>query len=266
MHDGEVDRRSSNGDISVVKFVSYAFDLSQLTKSRGGMTLRAIDRDLPFLFHPDEKDHDYEANKGEYKAELHRRLTEWTFPLVYGLIAFLIAGRARTQREIRLHPVISALAIAFVLRWLSYYMSKPDRRVAILHRAALCGTHCNCRDIDPPHPERENPSDTALDEKRRGPDAIWRLQSWWGPLMISVPWTLGRYFFARYMKTLAWFFLGVAAIIFLVDFSENSGKIPIRRNRIWRTPSSSRRSGCRSSCSRQRRSWCCSHRSSRSWR
>lgn len=123
MHDGEVDRRSANGDISVVKFDSYAFDLSQLTKSRGGMTLRAIDRDLPFLFHPDEKDHDYAANKGEYKAELHRRLTEWSFPLVYGLIAFLIAGRARTQREIRLHPVISSLAIAFVLRWLSYYLS-----------------------------------------------------------------------------------------------------------------------------------------------
>jgi lipopolysaccharide export system permease protein len=123
MHDGEVDRRSSNGDISVVKFLSYAFDLSQLTKSRGGMTLRAIDRDLPFLFHPDEKDPDVKAYRGEYTAELHRRLTEWSFPLVYGLIAFVIAGRARTQREIRLHPVISALAIAFVLRWLAYYMS-----------------------------------------------------------------------------------------------------------------------------------------------
>ncbi|HZG29077.1 MAG TPA: LptF/LptG family permease [Ensifer sp.] len=123
MHDGEVDRRSSNGDISVVRFVSYAFDLSQLTKSRGGMTLRAIDRDLPFLFHPDPKDRDYAENKGDYTAEFHRRLTEWSFPLVYGLIAFLIAGRARTQREIRLHPVISALAIAFVLRWVAYYIS-----------------------------------------------------------------------------------------------------------------------------------------------
>lgn len=41
-----------------------------------------------------------------------------------------------------------------------------------------------------------------------------------------IPWTLGRYFFGRYMKTLAWFFMGVAAIIFLVDFSENSGKVP----------------------------------------
>lgn len=134
MHDGEVDRRSANGDISVVKFVSYAFDLSQLTKSRGGMTLRAIDRDLPFLFHPDKNDNDYKSYSGDYTAELHRRLTEWSFPLVYGLVAFMIAGRARTQREIRLHPVISALAIAFILRWLSYYVSNQisDSRAYIL--------------------------------------------------------------------------------------------------------------------------------------
>ena len=123
MRDGEVDRKSANGDVSVVRFDSYAFDLSQLTKSRGGMTLRAIDRDLPFLLHPDKNDPDYKAYPGDYTAELHRRLTEWSFPLVYGLIAFLIAGRARTQREIRLHPVISALTIAFVLRWASYYIS-----------------------------------------------------------------------------------------------------------------------------------------------
>lgn len=138
MHDGEVDRRSANGDISVVKFLSYAFDLSQLTKSRGGMTLRSIDRDLPFLFHPDEKDPDVKAYRGEYTAELHRRLTEWSFPLVYGLIAFAIAGRARTQREIRLHPVISSLAIAFVLRWLSYYMSNQIAEAPIFIALLYC--------------------------------------------------------------------------------------------------------------------------------
>lgn len=48
-----------------------------------------------------------------------------------------------------------------------------------------------------------------------------------------IPWTLGRYFFSRYIKTLIWFFLGVAAIIFLVDFSENSSKIPeIAKSRL----------------------------------
>lgn len=33
-------------------------------------------------------------------------------------------------------------------------------------------------------------------------------------------WTLGRYFFLRHMAITAWFFLGVSALVFLIDFSE----------------------------------------------
>jgi lipopolysaccharide export system permease protein len=123
MRDGEVDRRTPDGNLSVVKFASYAFDLSELTHARGQTTLRAIDRDLPFLFHPDPNDDDVKNYSGDYRAELHRRLTEWTFPLVYGLLAYVLAGRARTQREIRNHPVIISLTLAFLLRWLSFYLS-----------------------------------------------------------------------------------------------------------------------------------------------
>jgi lipopolysaccharide export system permease protein len=123
MRDGEVDRRTPDGNLSVVRFASYAFDLSELTQTRGQTALRAIDRDLPFLWHPDPKDPDYKAHPDDYRAELHRRLTEWSFPLIYGLLAYVIAGKARTQREIRSHPVILGLTIAFLLRWLSFYMS-----------------------------------------------------------------------------------------------------------------------------------------------
>ena len=123
MRDGEVDRRTPDGNISVVKFDSYAFDLSQLTQTRGQTQLKAIDRGLPFLLNPDPKDSDFEAHPGDYTAEMHRRLTEWSFPLVYGLIAFVFSGQARTQREIRSHPVIVGLTVAFILRWISYYLS-----------------------------------------------------------------------------------------------------------------------------------------------
>ncbi|KQV63952.1 LPS export ABC transporter permease LptG [Rhizobium sp. Root1220] len=37
--------------------------------------------------------------------------------------------------------------------------------------------------------------------------------------------TLGRYFFRRYALTTMWFFLGVIAIVFLVDFSETAGRM-----------------------------------------
>lgn len=37
--------------------------------------------------------------------------------------------------------------------------------------------------------------------------------------------TLGRYFFMRYTVTTLWFLIGVTAIIFLVDFTENSSRL-----------------------------------------
>ena len=38
-------------------------------------------------------------------------------------------------------------------------------------------------------------------------------------------WTLGRYFFFRYATITLWFFLGIFALVFLVDFTELTGRI-----------------------------------------
>ncbi|TIS70645.1 MAG: LptF/LptG family permease [Mesorhizobium sp.] len=37
-------------------------------------------------------------------------------------------------------------------------------------------------------------------------------------------WTLGRYFFFRYVSITIWFFLGLLALVFLIDFTELSGR------------------------------------------
>jgi lipopolysaccharide export system permease protein len=37
-------------------------------------------------------------------------------------------------------------------------------------------------------------------------------------------WTLGRYFFFRYVVITAWFFLGIFALVFLIDFTELTGR------------------------------------------
>lgn len=39
-----------------------------------------------------------------------------------------------------------------------------------------------------------------------------------------IGWTLGRYFFVRYATITGWFFAGVAALVFLVDFTEFSSR------------------------------------------
>lgn len=120
MRDGEVHRKTPAGDVSVVRFDSYTFDLSDFSETRGQATLQATDRDLPFLLNPDPDDPKVNSSPGDFRAELHRRLTEWSFPLVYALIALMIAGNARAQREARVHPMISALGFAFALRWASF--------------------------------------------------------------------------------------------------------------------------------------------------
>lgn len=121
MRDGEVHRKAPDGNVSVVRFDSYSFDLSDLTQTRGQARLRASDRGLLFLLNPDPTDPDVKAHPGEYRSELHRRLADWSFPLSLALISLVVAGDARSHREARLHPMVAALTLALLLRWLSFY-------------------------------------------------------------------------------------------------------------------------------------------------
>lgn len=123
MKDGEVHRKLPDGSVSIIKFESYAFDLADLTKSTGTSNIRPKDRDLPYLLNPDAADPYYKSNPGSFSAELHRRFSEWLFPMVFGLIALVVSGDARSHREARLHPMVTALLTAFFVRWASFYAS-----------------------------------------------------------------------------------------------------------------------------------------------
>ncbi len=124
MRDGEVHRKAPDGNVSVVRFDSYSFDLSDLTQTRGQAQLHALDRDLPYLFSPDMTDPDVKRNYGEYRSELHKRLTTWTFPFVFALIALALSSNARSHREARIPPMATALTIALVIFWLGNYTVK----------------------------------------------------------------------------------------------------------------------------------------------
>ncbi|WLR93813.1 LPS export ABC transporter permease LptF [Shinella zoogloeoides] len=123
MKDGEVHRKLPDGNVSIIKFASYAFDLADLTQSTGTSNIRAKDRDLPYLFSPDPEDPQYKNNSGSFTAELHRRFSEWLFPMVFGLIALVVSADARSHREARMHPMITALLTALFVRWASFYAS-----------------------------------------------------------------------------------------------------------------------------------------------
>jgi lipopolysaccharide export system permease protein len=131
MRDGEVHRKSTaDGRISIVKFASYAFDLSSMTKSEGGLPLYSADRTLGFLLNPDPTDPVYSKSPGAFRSELHRRLSDWLFPITFSLISLLVAGNTRSHRQARLHPMVYALMIAFALRWLGFSVTNLSERNA----------------------------------------------------------------------------------------------------------------------------------------
>jgi len=127
MRDGEVHRKTAEGRISIIKFASYAFDLSAMSASEGP-SLNAGDRSLGFLLEPDAADPHYQRSPGSYRAELHGRLTEWLFPFMFAMISLVVAGDSRSHRQTRLHPMVIALVMAFALRWMGFSLKNLVRQ------------------------------------------------------------------------------------------------------------------------------------------
>ncbi|WP_173931305.1 LPS export ABC transporter permease LptF [Chelativorans sp. Marseille-P2723] len=121
MQDGEVHRERPGGEVSVIRFNSYAFDLSEFTNGSGKITLYPKDRYLPDLLNPDPNDKYYISRPQTLRAELHMRFSEWLYPVVFALIGVAVAGDARSFREARLHPMITTMAVGLLVRWAGFY-------------------------------------------------------------------------------------------------------------------------------------------------
>lgn len=121
MTDGVVHRHTPSGEVSVIRFDSYTLDLSGFASAKAYLVIGASDRGVFYLANPDPNDPMYKARPDEFRAMFHMRLTEWIYPLVFGLLAFAVAGDARSHRESRIPPLGAALAMALVVRWLGYW-------------------------------------------------------------------------------------------------------------------------------------------------
>lgn len=123
MQDGEVQRKTAEGDVSIIRFDSNAFDLSAFAPGSGEVRLLPKDRTLGYLFNPDPNDKYFQSTPQAFTAEIHRRLTEWIYPLVFAMIALAVAGSPRSAREQRLHPLLTASVIALFERWLGFFFA-----------------------------------------------------------------------------------------------------------------------------------------------
>jgi lipopolysaccharide export system permease protein len=133
MTDGVVHRKTADGRVSIIRFDSYLFDLSIFSPSNTDLFLGPIDRTLPYLINPDPADRIYQHEPQKFRAILHRRLTDWLYPIVFGLVALAVAGDARSHRQARLHPLITAMFITLALRWLAFFVAgEAETRPAFL--------------------------------------------------------------------------------------------------------------------------------------
>jgi len=124
MKNGEVQRRDNkNGNISIIKFDTYTFDLSEFTPANQAVTIYPKDQFLTYLFNPDPDDPYYQRRPLQYTAELHKRFTEWLYPFVFSLIALAAAGDARSHREAHVSASFSAISLSLLVYWLGYFFA-----------------------------------------------------------------------------------------------------------------------------------------------
>lgn len=128
MNDGVIHRKTLTGDLSVIRFSSYAFDLSAFMAAANEVTLLPKDRTTQYLLNPDTNDKMFQRQPSRYSAEVNQRFSEWSYSLVFALIALAVAGDARSHREARIHPLITAIAVALFVRWLGFFAAgKADK-------------------------------------------------------------------------------------------------------------------------------------------
>jgi lipopolysaccharide export system permease protein len=111
LKDGEIQRTSrKTSNISIIKYDSYAFDLSSLSGAKqSGSSLEELSTSE--LIYPNKNSQNFKKRPGAMRAEFHNRVTSGLYPFAFILIVLAISGRARSTRQ----GYATAIAMAFFL-------------------------------------------------------------------------------------------------------------------------------------------------------
>jgi len=147
MYEGHIHRQQQDSrEVNIVTFDSYLFDLSQLALTDRGKPendLKPREMFLSELMFPDKTHPQYNKMKGKIRAELHERLANPLYPILFVLIAVLHLGSPRTTRDGRLESVVMAFVVAAGLRMIGLaatnLAAKQAWAVALIYGAPLIG-------------------------------------------------------------------------------------------------------------------------------
>ena len=120
MFDGHVQRYERNTPdkgVQIVAFDQYVLNISDVNpKDSSDVELRPHERFLSELLNPDPKLLEVKGSAGQFRTELHDRLSTPFYPLLFACLAVAILGHARTTRESRWAQILMAAGIALGLR------------------------------------------------------------------------------------------------------------------------------------------------------
>jgi lipopolysaccharide export system permease protein len=107
-------------DPVIVRFQDYAFDLSRLSPNAGPVVFAIHERSITDLLNPPADDPSYKRQPGQFRAELHNRITAPLYPLAFLLVTFAFLGAPRTTRQSRAMSLVSAVALVAIIRGLGF--------------------------------------------------------------------------------------------------------------------------------------------------
>ena len=128
---GSLQRQTRNGrDPIMVEFKSYMVDLAQFGSEGEGAPLKPRERSTISLLSPNLNDPYVQRNLGVLRAELHDRVVNPLYALMFGLIAFAALARPRTTRQGRGVAIMVAVLVVLGLRVAGFGLAAVATRQA----------------------------------------------------------------------------------------------------------------------------------------
>ena len=121
MGNGSVQRLDRRDDeLSVAEFEAYAFDLTNLIPEDVEAVFKPSERTLSELLDPAENDAYVLEHRDQFRVEIHDRMTQPLYPIVFALIAFVFVGDPRTNRQSRVAAIVAAAVLVGTVRLAGY--------------------------------------------------------------------------------------------------------------------------------------------------
>lgn len=110
--EGELHRRDKiGGEVSIISYGSTVLDVAEFTLSNEPSSLSTTE-----IIATLDTQNPSTKEAQELRGELHRRNTDWLYPMVFGLVAVFFAGSARTQRQEQPAQIALGAFVAILLR------------------------------------------------------------------------------------------------------------------------------------------------------